>query len=116
MKKSKHEKSFFIRCCGILIFGFFSNKSQAQLVLPTMEQVKWSEAEIGVIMHYDINIFAPETFRYNDKYLPKGGFLLDGSKTKIVQEREEFFFVDQFVQSKTSDKFLRSFASFDNFP
>ena len=61
------KKAILFAVCGILIFGFFSNKSQAQLVLPTKEQVKWSEAEIGVIIHYDINIFAPETFRYNDK-------------------------------------------------
>ena len=61
------KKAILFAVCGILIFGFFSNKSQAQLVLPTKEQVKWSEAEIGVIIHYDINIFAPETFKYKDK-------------------------------------------------
>ena len=61
------KKAILLAMCGILIFGFFGIKSQAQPVLPTKEQVKWSEAEIGVIIHYDINIFAPETFRYNDK-------------------------------------------------
>ena len=37
------------------------------LVLPTEEQVAWANAEIGVIIHLDINIYAPETFQYNDK-------------------------------------------------
>jgi alpha-L-fucosidase len=36
-------------------------------VMPTPQQVEWSNAEIGVIIHLDINIYAPETFRYNDK-------------------------------------------------
>jgi alpha-L-fucosidase len=35
--------------------------------MPTPQQVEWSNAEIGVIIHLDINIYAPETFRYNDK-------------------------------------------------
>lgn len=40
-------------------------------VLPTPEQVAWSDAEIGVIIHLDINIFVPETFHYDDpKTLP----------------------------------------------
>ena len=30
--------------------------------LPTPQQVEWSDAEIGVIIHLDINIFAPDTF------------------------------------------------------
>lgn len=42
-------------------------KAQEKLVLPTIEQVKWAEAEIGVIIHLDINIYAPVTFRYNDE-------------------------------------------------
>lgn len=50
-----------------LIFGVCTNKSTAQLRLPTNEQVAWAEAEIGVIIHLDINIYAPETFRYEDK-------------------------------------------------
>lgn len=52
---------------GILIFGVCTNKSLAQLVIPTNEQAEWAEAEIGVIIHLDINIYAPETFRYDDK-------------------------------------------------
>jgi alpha-L-fucosidase len=33
-------------------------------VLPSQEQVQWADAEIGVIIHLDINVFAPETFDY----------------------------------------------------
>ncbi len=40
-------------------------------VLPTPSQVEWAESEIGVIIHYDINVFTPETFKYEDsKTLP----------------------------------------------
>lgn len=40
-------------------------------VLPSPDQVKWADAEMGVIIHLDINIYAPETFDYNDsKTLP----------------------------------------------
>ena len=34
--------------------------------LPTPQQVAWSDAEIGVIIHLDINIFAPDTFDYSN--------------------------------------------------
>ncbi len=36
-------------------------------VLPNPRQVEWSDMEIGVIIHLDINIFAPETFDYEKK-------------------------------------------------
>ncbi len=32
--------------------------------LPTQNQIRWADAEIGVIIHLDINIFAPGTFDY----------------------------------------------------
>ncbi len=35
-------------------------------VLPTNEQAAWADAEIGVIIHLDINIYAPESFDYKD--------------------------------------------------
>lgn len=34
-------------------------------VLPTPEQIRWADDEIGVIIHFDINIFAPGTFDYS---------------------------------------------------
>jgi alpha-L-fucosidase len=34
--------------------------------MPTPAQMAWSDAEIGVIITYDINIYAPQTFKYND--------------------------------------------------
>lgn len=61
----KHSLLFAIG--GILIFGACMNKPKEQLVLPTNDQVVWTEAEIGVIIHMDINIFSPNTFRYEDK-------------------------------------------------
>ncbi len=36
-------------------------------VLPNSRQTEWSDKEIGVIIHLDINIFAPETFDYSKK-------------------------------------------------
>ncbi|HTY59030.1 MAG TPA: alpha-L-fucosidase, partial [Bacteroidota bacterium] len=33
-------------------------------VLPSAEQVRWANGEIGVIIHFDINVFAPLTFDY----------------------------------------------------
>lgn len=58
----------------LLVFMIFSvviskaeNRNQVQEVLPTKEQIAWHEAEIGVIIHLDINIYAPETFDYAKK-------------------------------------------------
>jgi alpha-L-fucosidase len=40
-------------------------------VLPTERQVDWANAEIGVIIHFDMNAFAPESYDYmNNKTLP----------------------------------------------
>jgi len=33
-------------------------------VLPTPSQLRWADAEIGVIIHLDINIYAPDTYRF----------------------------------------------------
>lgn len=41
--------------------------SQNIEVLPTSQQIKWINQEIGVIIHLDINIYAPETFDYAKK-------------------------------------------------
>jgi alpha-L-fucosidase len=38
----------------------------SEIVKPTAEQTAWADAEIGVIITYDINIYAPQTFKYND--------------------------------------------------
>ncbi len=60
-------RAIIFATCSILLFGNFSLKPKDPLVLPTREQVKWAESEIGVIIHLDINIYAPETFHYNNK-------------------------------------------------
>ncbi|SFW77933.1 alpha-L-fucosidase [Chitinophaga sancti] len=41
--------------------------SFAQQVLPSKDQIAWADAEIGVIIHLDINIFAPASFDYKKK-------------------------------------------------
>ncbi|SEW46857.1 Alpha-L-fucosidase [Chitinophaga sp. YR573] len=41
--------------------------SFSQRLVPNKDQINWSEAEMGVIIHLDINIFAPETFDYARK-------------------------------------------------
>jgi len=47
--------------------GLFIVPARCQTtVLPTNEQVAWADAEIGVIIHLDINIYAPESFDYKD--------------------------------------------------
>lgn len=53
---------YFILICLL----FFSCSGKNNLVLPTSSQIEWAEAELGVIIHYDINVFAPETFNYSD--------------------------------------------------
>lgn len=35
--------------------------------LPTPQQADWADAEIGVIIHMDMNIFAPDTYRYGHR-------------------------------------------------
>src|ERR1700680_3154818 len=37
------------------------------LVLPSKEQVAWADAEMGVIIHLDINIYSPDSFDYAQK-------------------------------------------------
>lgn len=45
-------------------------------VLPTPQQVEWINQEIGVIIHLDINIYAPESFDYakNETLPPVSAF------------------------------------------
>ncbi|HEX5553222.1 MAG TPA: alpha-L-fucosidase [Chitinophagaceae bacterium] len=57
----------------ILLFILFSPLEitlQAQsrnATLPTLQQVAWANDKIGVIIHLDIDIFAPETYHYGKK-------------------------------------------------
>lgn len=53
---------------SVILIGITSNLfAQSEKVLPTKSQLRWADAEIGVIIHYDINVFAPETFDYAKK-------------------------------------------------
>ncbi|MEO6358494.1 MAG: alpha-L-fucosidase [Ferruginibacter sp.] len=56
-----------IAFCLTIFSVFFCKNAQCQRsILPTKEQVAWADAEMGVIIHLDINIFAPNSFQYND--------------------------------------------------
>lgn len=44
----------------------FNQIQKGEKVLPTPQQVAWANAEIGVIIHFDINIYAPDTYVYGD--------------------------------------------------
>ena len=50
-----------------LLFLQSCESPDAEVVRPTPSHIAWAEAEIGVIIHYDINIYAPDTYRSNDK-------------------------------------------------
>ncbi len=58
----------FITICTLLL-GVAANlfAKTTTTVLPNSRQIEWSDQEIGVIIHLDINIFAPETFDYAKK-------------------------------------------------
>ena len=44
-----------------------ANAQTVKNVLPTHQQMNWANAEIGVIIDIDMNIFAPDTYQYNKK-------------------------------------------------
>ncbi|HEX7574351.1 MAG TPA: alpha-L-fucosidase, partial [Bacteroidota bacterium] len=53
----------FFTCASLfLCAGAMARKSGP--LLPSEAQVRWADAEIGVIIHLDINVFDPETFDY----------------------------------------------------
>lgn len=51
----------------ILLGMTISSFAQKEEVLPSKSQVEWANSEIGVIITYDINVYAPETFDYSKK-------------------------------------------------
>ena len=51
----------------ILVVSNCSGQSQKSNILPTPQQANWANEEIGVIIHLDTNIFAPDTYKYNHK-------------------------------------------------
>ncbi|WP_259067009.1 alpha-L-fucosidase [Mucilaginibacter sp. X4EP1] len=60
-----YKSTFFLLSIFLGLFIFVPARCQTT-VLPTSEQVAWADAEIGVIIHLDINIYAPESFDYKD--------------------------------------------------
>ncbi len=62
------KKIIFYTAFNLVFLTIDVAKAQKQhTALPTPEQVEWANAEIGVIIHLDINIYAPNTFSYKDK-------------------------------------------------
>lgn len=52
---------------AICIHPSLSAQSSKHEILPSPSQVKWADAELGVIIHLDINIFSPDSFDYHRK-------------------------------------------------
>ena len=54
-----------------LILFLFISTVHAQSVLPTDAQLKWADAEIGVLIHFDMPVFEPSyDFRNDWSYHP----------------------------------------------
>ena len=63
MKSTSSKLSVLIVLIGLFVAGSCDRQDSAPVVvLPTQPQIDWAEAEIGVIIHFDINIYAPETY------------------------------------------------------
>lgn len=58
-------KKIISSLCTLMLL-IHNNASAQVIVLPTKEQVQWADKEMGVIIHLDINIYAPTTFKYED--------------------------------------------------
>jgi alpha-L-fucosidase len=56
-----------ILICFISILINATLLAQPVKVLTTKSQEEWINAEVGVLIHSDINIFEPETFDYSEK-------------------------------------------------
>lgn len=55
-----------ITLLSIALLSCSNEDKTRKIVTPTPEQAAWADAEIGVIIHYDINVLAPDTFNYAD--------------------------------------------------
>lgn len=56
----------FLLQAAISLMYLTASAQTTKNVLPTPQQVAWSNAEIGVIIHLDINLYAPETYHSGD--------------------------------------------------
>lgn len=65
-------KKLFLGLMAVLLMSTVDQSTLAQnnvrkRVLPTSQQVEWANQEIGVIIHLDLNIYAPKTFNRDEK-------------------------------------------------
>src|ERR1035437_8261180 len=66
-KINNYKLRIILLAVCLSIVNITSIFAQAPKILPTPKQVEWINKEIGVIIHLDINIYAPETFDYTKK-------------------------------------------------
>jgi len=52
--------------CFLLINACVSKEDETRIVTPSSTQLAWAEAEIGLMITLDMNMYEPETFRYED--------------------------------------------------
>jgi alpha-L-fucosidase len=52
--------------CVLLINACVSKEDVTGIVTPSPTQIAWADAEIGLFLHLDMNMYEPETFRYED--------------------------------------------------
>ncbi|MDR1814749.1 MAG: alpha-L-fucosidase, partial [Tannerella sp.] len=52
--------------CVLLINACVSKENETYIVTPSPSQLAWAESEIGLMLHLDMNMYEPETFRYED--------------------------------------------------
>src|SRR5450759_4499934 len=53
------------------VFSAISSAQFAQPVLPSKAQMKWADSEIGVLIHFDLQVFEPDyNFRKDWNYHP----------------------------------------------
>jgi alpha-L-fucosidase len=57
----------FALLLAIYIYQPLRAQTAKQKIRPSLSQVNWADAELGVIIHLDINIFTPDSFDYHRK-------------------------------------------------
>ncbi len=57
MLLNMNKLSFVVLGCFLI---FFSNAQNKNLALPTTTQLNWANAEIGVLIHFDMPVFKPD--------------------------------------------------------
>ena len=59
MLKERNMKKPLFAISSVIILLSVSLKIFPQQVLPSEAQIKWSDSEIGVLIHFDMPVFEP---------------------------------------------------------